>query len=151
MAFTYNFNTYPYGSWVRLLIMDTDASKPIFDDDEINQFLYLPSSQAIYQSSQANPTGNSVAAPVMVYSVYRSAALALLSLGSNSAYLSSIAQILDVKLDNSKATSALKSMAQSYFDMADNDGSYAIAEWVQDQFSARERVIKQWLRIFGGG
>lgn len=149
MAFTYNFVSWPQGSWVRLLIMDTDASHPIFDDDEINQFLYLKSSQFIYVSSQSNSTGNSISPPVQVYSIYGAAALALMSMASNKAYLAAITSILDVKLDVSKAAAALKAMAQSYLDLDDNMGHFAIAEWVNDQFTARERVIAQWLRLYG--
>jgi hypothetical protein len=149
MSFTYNFNTNLPLSQVRLLIMDTDSSQPIFDDDEITQFLQMKSSQSLYQSPQAVATGISVPAPVQVYSIYGAAALALMSMASNKAYLSSITKLLDVSLDPSKSQAALKAMAQSYLDMDDNLGHFAIAEMVQDQFSARERVYKQFLRLYG--
>jgi hypothetical protein len=148
MSFTYNFTTQPLLSQVRLLIMDTDSSAPIFDDDEVNQFIFMTSSQAIYQSGQANPTGTPVSAPVQVYSWYQAAALGLQAMASNKAYLASISKILDVTLDASKAQKALMAMAQSYLDRDDNSGAFAVAEWVNDQFSARERVWKMFLRLY---
>jgi hypothetical protein len=149
MSFTYDFNSSPQVSTVRLLIMDTDSTAPIFEDVEITQFLQITSSQGIYQSSQSNPTGNFIAAPVQVYSYYQAAALGLQAMASNKAYLSSVSKILDVSLDPSKATKALMDMAKAYLDRDDNSGAFAIAEWVNDQFSARERVYKQFLRLYG--
>lgn len=149
MSFTYDFNSQPQISTVRLYIMDTQASQPIFSDEEITQFLFNTSSQAIYQSGQAVATGISVAAPVQIYSYYQAAALALMAMASNKAYLSAITQLLDVKLDPSKAQAALKAMAQMYLERDDNAGHFAIAEMVQNQFSARERVYAQFLRLYG--
>ena len=149
MSFTYNFTTQPLLSQVRLLMMDTDSSAPIFDDDEVNQFIQMTSSQAIYQSGQANPTGNAVSAPVQVYSWYQAAALGLQTMAANKAYLASISKILDVTLDASKAQKALMAMAQAYLARDDNSGAFAVAEWVNDEFSARERVYKQFLRLYG--
>ena len=130
-------------------MMDTDSSAPIFDDDEVNQFIQMTSSQAIYQSGQANPTGNSVSAPVQVYSWYQAAALGLQTMAANKAYLASISKILDVTLDASKSQKALSAMAEAYLKRDDNSGAFAVAEWVNDEFSARERVYKQFLRLYG--
>ena len=149
MSFTYDFNAAPQISTVRLLIMDTDSTKPIFQDVEITQFLFLKSSQGIYQSGQANQTGTPIAAPVQVYSYYSSAALALMAMAANKAYLSSISRILDVELDPSRAQKALKAMAEGYLELEDNAGHFAIAEMVYDQFAARERVWKNFLRLYG--
>ena len=148
MSFTYDFSTAPQLSQVRLLIADTDSTQPIFQDAEINQFLYLTSSQNIYAASQSYPTGSNVpAVPVQVYSVYRAAATALDSIASNKALLASITSLLDVKLDASKAAKALHEQAQAWREMEDNMGHFAIAEQVFDQFTARERVWKQFLRL----
>ena len=147
MAFSYDFVTYPELSRVRLLIADTDATKPIFNDDEINQFIYMTSSQAIYASSMAAPTGNVGPVPVQVYSFYRAAAAALDSIAGSRARLASVTQLLDVKLDPSKAAKALHDQAQAWRDLEDNMGHFAIAEQVNDQFGARERVWKQFLRL----
>lgn len=149
MSFTYDFNTYPLGSQVRLLIADTDVLNPIFSDDEINQFLFMSSSSGIYTSSQFFPTsfgGGYQGAPV--YSVYRAAALALDTLGSLKARLAGVLKVLDVSVDLGKAAAALKAQAKDYRDLAAQDGSFAISEQVFDSFSARERVWKQFLRIY---
>lgn len=150
MSFTYDFTTQPLLSTVRLLIFDTNAAQPIFQDDEISQFLYLKSSQAIYQSGQGNPTGNSISSPVIVYSVYSAAALALLSMAANKSYLSSISRILDVELDPSRAGKALKAMADSYLELENNSGAFAIAETQNNTWDAEERVTKQFLRLYSG-
>jgi len=147
MSFTYDFNTAPAIAYVRLLVADTDATHPIFEDDEINAFLYLSSSQAIYASSMAAPTGNVGPVPVQVYSYYRAAAVALDSLASNKSRLSSVTQLLDVKLSPALAAKALHAQADAYRELDDNMGHFAIAEQVNTSFQARERVWKQFLRL----
>ncbi len=148
MAFTYDPTT-PAGQ-VRLLIPDTDSSNFIFADDEINAFLFIESSQNLYVSPQSAPTAlplNSVYVP-QIYSPLLAAALALDSLAGNSARLAGVLQILDVKLDLSKAAAALHAQAESYRQREENQGHFAIAEQVSTQFQARERVWAQWLRLY---
>ncbi len=140
----YNLNA------VRLLCMDTNAATPIFQDEEIQIFLQLKSSQGIYQSGQANPTGRPIPAPVQVYSIYSAAALALYAMAANKAYLSSISRILDVELDPSRAQKALKALADSYMELEDNSGAFAIAEMVNTPWDYQERTVKQFRRLFGG-
>ena len=135
---------------VRLLCMDTNAATPIFQDEEIQIFLQLKSSQGIYQSAQSNPTGRPIPAPVQVYSIYSAAALALYAMAANKAYLSSISRILDVELDPSRAQKALKALADSYMELEDNSGAFAIAAMVNTPWDAKERVWNQFLRIYGG-
>lgn len=149
MAFTYNFQTSPEIAYVRVLIADTDVLKPIFNDDEINAFLYMSSSQAIYASSMAAPSGSVGPVPIQQYSFYRAAALALDSLASNKSRLASITKLLDVSLDPAKAAKALHDQAECYRETEDNMGHFAIAEMVNNQFQARERVWKQFLRLEG--
>jgi hypothetical protein len=153
MSFTYNFDTAPTLSTVRLLIADTVEASAIFTDEEINQILYITSSQALFVSSMANPMGNGTQVPPVpqVYSVYRAAAMLLKSIASNSARLSSITQLLDVHLSPQAAASALRAQADSYIEMEENSGQFAIAEWVNDAFSARQRIVKQLFRQYGGG
>lgn len=135
---------------VRLLVMDTQSATPIFQDEELRIFLQLKSSQGIYQSGQANPTGRPIPAPVQVYSIYSAAALALYSMAANKAYLSSVSRILDVELDPSRAQKALKAMADSYMELEDNSGAFAIAATVNTAWDAKERVAKMFLRLYGG-
>lgn len=150
MAFTYDFNVAPLLSQVRMLIPDTDPLNPIFQDVEINQAIQIESSQGLYCSGQADPTGSSVSPPIQVYSIRRAAALLVDVIGGNSSRLAIFQQALDVKLDASKAAAALKAYAQTLRDTEANSGAFAIAEWVVDQFSARERVWKQILRLYPG-
>jgi hypothetical protein len=84
-----------------------------------------------------------------VYSYYRAAALLLDALAANKALLSSVTKLLDVSLSPDKAAIQLRTTADDYRDIAANDGSFAIAEMVVNQFSERERLWKQMLRIEG--
>lgn len=149
MSFTYDFTTAPLLSQIRLLVADTDSANPVFSDDEVNQALALESSQGLFMSGQASPTANGVAVPTVpqIYSVRRSAALLLDALASNKSRLGAVTKLLDVSLDVGAAAKALREQAQAFRDMEANMGHFAIAEMVEDQFSARERVWKQFLRV----
>lgn len=140
--FTYDFTNAPTLSSVRLLIADTDAANPIFSDEEVNQALYLESSQAIYASG-----GGGVVNVPQVYSPYRAAALLLDAIAANKSRLAAIAQLLDVKLAPEKAAQALRDQAKGYREVEANAGHFAISEMQNDPFSARERVVKQFLRL----
>ena len=65
--FTYDFTNAPLLSSVRMLVPDTDSIKPIFQDDEVNQAIYIESSQGLYASGQTAPGGNPVPCPVQIY------------------------------------------------------------------------------------
>ncbi len=152
MSFTYDFSAAPTLSRVRLLVADTDAANPVFSDDEVNNALFLESSQGLFVSGQAASMGNGVANPPIpqVYSVYRAAALLLDAIAANKSRLAAISQILDVKLGHDAAAQALRDTAKQYRETEANAGHFAIAEMVVDQFSTRERVWKQLLRLFQG-
>ena len=149
-TFTYDPNTnYPLFI-VRALIPDTDITHPIFNDDELNAFLFLESSQGIYQSNQANPTGSNVPSPVFQYDYRRAAATAIDSIASSKARLAVIEKVLDVTLNAAAVQKALHAQAESLREQSDNSGRvYAIAEIVYDAASARERTRNQWLRLLG--
>ncbi len=149
--FTYNFTTDLLLSRVRLLVADTDSSSPIFEDDEVMQALYVESSQGLYISGQAATTAAPVANPGIpqVYSIYRAAALLLDAIAANKSRLASVVQILDVKLAPSEAAKMLREQAKGYRELEENAGHFAIAEWVLDGFTARERVVNQWMRLYG--
>ena len=150
MSFTYDFTTAPLLSQVRMLIPDTDAANPIFQDVEVNQAIMIESSQGLYSSGMADPTGSSVSPPVQVYSIRRAAALLVDIIAGNSGRLAIIEQILDVKLNAAKAADALRAYAKSLRDTEANSGAFAIAEMTLDPFSARERVYKPILRLYPG-
>lgn len=149
-TFTYNFSQNLQLSQVRMLIADTNISKPVFDDDEVMNALQLTSSQGIFTSGQAVSFGVSYPQPVpLIYSVYRAAALLLDCIAANKSKLASITELLDVKLSPDKAATALRAQAAEYRNLASNDGSFAIAEITYDEFSARERIYKMILRLYG--
>ncbi len=152
MSFTYDFSTDPLLSRVRLLIADTDANNPVFNDDEVNAALSMESSQGLFVSGQAASMGNGVAIPPIpqVYSVYRAAALLLDAIASNKSRLAAIQQLLDVKLSPELASKALRDQAKQYRDTEANAGHFAIAEMAGDDFTTRERVWKQLLRLYQG-
>ncbi len=147
-TYTYDFTTALILSQVRLLIPDTSAPF-IFTDQEIQQFINLESSQGLYVSGQAQPTAASQAYVPLIYSVRRSAALALDVIANKLTRLAGVVQILDVKLQLNVAAAQAKADAKDLRDQEARLGSFAIAEIVYDPFSARERVWNQNLRING--
>jgi hypothetical protein len=151
MSFTYNPGAGDPISRVRLLVADTDAANPVFSDDEVNLALSMECSQAIFISAQAIPTGVNVAPPVpQVFSYWRSAAMLLDTLAANKSRLAAINELLDVRLSPEKAAQELRATAKEYRERENNAGHFAIAEMVNDIFSARERVWKQLLRLYAG-
>lgn len=150
MSFTYGQGATQQQNIIRLMVADTDPANPIFSDAEINNALYQESSQNLYNSSMAVPNAVSYQVPVQIYSVYRSAALLLRSLAANKSRLASVTQLLDVKLSPAEASRALRETAKEYMEQENDSGAFAIAEMVQDQFGARERVVKQIFRLYGG-
>ena len=151
--FTYDFGSNPAVSTVRMLISDTtnlpSPPYPMFLDAEINAALQITSSQGVYCSAMAFSGGAVSQPPVLVLSYYRTAALLLDALSANKALLSSVTKLLDVSLSPDKAAIQLRTTAADYRTIAANDGSFAIAEMVVNNFSARERLWKQMLRIEG--
>lgn len=147
MAFTYDFTSAPQISYVRLLIADTDPSCPIFQDDEITAAYAIQGN--VWQSSQFYSGSDGAFYPSSPVSYRRVAALLLDALASNKARLSSVTQLLDVKLDPSKAATALREIAQGYRDEDDN-GAFAIIEQVNNDWALRDRWWKQIARQSGG-
>lgn len=139
--------------YVRVLVADTNEFNAdgqqayIFSDQEIQMLTQINAST--FQSSMfySGPAGQFV--PPSPPDYYRIAALALDSIASNKARLSSIQQLLDVKLDPSKAAAALQAQAQAYRDVSDNAGAFAIIEQVNDYWSFADRFWKQVQRQQG--
>lgn len=147
-TFTYDLVNAPQISQVRLLVADTDQANPIFTDDEVNAALQMESSQNLYVSGMATTGGAANQVPVLVYSIYRSAALLLDALAANKSRLAAINELLDVKMSAEKAAQELRATAKEYRDREANAGHFAIAEMVGDIFQARERVWKMLLRLY---
>lgn len=132
-----------------MLVPDTVAPG-IFSDDEVNQAIYMESSQGTYASGQAVPNGLPVPNSVQVYSPRRAAALLVDILANNWGKLAVIEQMLDVKLNGPAAAKALGDRADSLRKVEAESGAFAIAEWVLDPWTAQERVWKQLLRLYPG-
>ena len=141
MSFTYDFETAPLISYVRLLIPDTDSANPIFQDAEIQAFYYLQ--QNVFQSSMrySGPAGQYI--PSSPVSYLRVAALALTTLANNSSRLASVIGLLDVKLDPSKAAEALRSAAAEMRAIDDDSGAFMIIEQCTTQWGFIDRYWSQ--------
>jgi hypothetical protein len=141
--------------YVRGLIADTQQFAPdgvtpvyIFSDQEIQMFSQMQA-QFGWQSTQFYSPPGGQFLPYAPTAYLRIAATMLRSIAANKARLASIQQLLDVKLDASKAAAALETQAQAYLDMDDNSGAIAIIEWCNDYFSFRDRFWKQVQRQQG--
>lgn len=139
--------------YVRGLIFDTVESnaqgQPAFtwSDTEIQMFTQIVLQQ--FQSAQFYSPPAGAFFPSQPTAYLRIAAYMLQAQAANSAKLAIIEQLLDVKLDASKAAAALNKQAQAYLEMDDNAGAFAIVEQVNDYFSFRDRFWKQVQRQQG--
>lgn len=143
MSFTYDFDNFPDIANVRLLVGDTQPSTPIFQDAEVQAALQAESSQNVIVGLSGFTPNPGV---LQVYSYRRSAAWLLNALASNRARIASITQLLDVKLDPSKAATALRDQAQGFIDQEASAGYFAVSEMVVNQFSMRERLVAMLYR-----
>jgi len=161
-TFSYGINTgnpNPPIDYPRLLVSDTvefdaDGITPIyiFSDQEITAMESIV--QAQFQSSMFfnTPTGATGGGtlgtylPAIPIPYYRVAGMLLNALAANSARLSMVTQLLDVKLSPGVAAKALKTQADAYFEQDDNSGAFMIIEQVNDAFSFRDRWWKSWQR-----
>lgn len=157
--FTYNGGANPIPDYVRLLISDTqqfaaDGVTPIyvFSDQEISAMCSIVQGQfqsGMFFSTPGGPPGGGamgsyLPSPPVPY--YRVAGMLLNALAANKSRLSSVTQLLDVKLDPSKAAVSLQKQAQAYFDADDNSGAFVVIEQVNNDWSFRDRFWKQWQR-----
>lgn len=122
MSFTYDSAATDLGK-VRLLIGDTQATGHIFEDEEIqNGFLALHSD------------------------VRLAAADALDVIASSTVLVLNVIKILDLETSGDKVASALRDQATALRDRVDQDYAFDYAEMVQNSFSERDRIYKQFLR-----
>ncbi len=127
MAYTYDVATSV--GLVRLLIPDRVEADAFFSDEEITAMLTME--------------GNNVK---------RGTAGCLETLASSEAYVQKAIRVLDLTTNGPAVSAALLARAAKlrtsaeYDDAADAGGSFDIAEWVVDDFSARERIWKEALR-----
>jgi hypothetical protein len=145
-TFTYGYGSNPAIDAPRFLVADTVEEGHIFADEEI-----MMTANLISPMLAIVPTGGGQTSFSGVPASYRfTAALMLEALAGNKARLASALKILDITVDTTKAAAALRDTAKTLRDSEINDGSFAIAEQCTDQFSARERLWKQLVRLQNG-
>lgn len=142
MAFTYQFGANPSIDVVRFLVADTVDAGHVFEDSEIEMVANL-----VCPTFAIVPTGGGQTMRTANAS-YRFVAAALLeSLASNQARLATALKVLDITVDAGKAAQELRKQAEAMRNAERMDGSFALVEQVPDQFAARERLWKQWVRL----
>ena len=122
MAFTYDLAT--NDGKVRLLVTDTDATNPIFQDAEIAAFLSLGGG-----------------------STFRGAAQALEVIAASEVLVQKRLKLLDLTTDGPAEAEALRKLAESLRARADEEGGgFTVAEIAETVFQQRERLDKEWMR-----
>ncbi len=155
MSFSYLLATQfptpqPQIDYPRALVQDTQQFQAdgvtrayIFEDQEILGFNAVV--QSVYQSGMRQNFPFSTQVPTSPISYIRVAAYMLNSLAANTARLSGILQILDVKLSMKDATAGLQKQAATWLELDDNTGAFAIIEQVQfgDDASLKDRFWRE--------
>lgn len=121
MAFTYDVTT-DRGK-VRMLAADRVQADAIFDDDEIDAFLSMESSN-----------------------IRRAAAMALDTIASDQALVLKVIKTLDLETDGAKLAGALRAQAQALRDQENETGAFAIAEMVNTSSGWQEKIWKDAMR-----
>lgn len=107
---------------VRLLISDTQDTNHIFEDAEIQSFLDI----------QADPR--------------LAAAMALETIAASQVLLLKVIATPQLSTHGDKMARVLKELAESLRNRVDDDYAFDWAEEVQNSFSERDRIYKQFLR-----
>ncbi len=146
MAFSYQFGANPPIDYPRLLISDTQDTNHIFEDSEILMAANIAA--GVWQSSMyySGPAGQATL-PTTPANYLRTAALLLDSIAANKARLSSITQLLDVKLSPEKAAESLRAQAKQYRDVDDDSMAFVIIEQCNTDWSFVQRFWNQWQRV----
>lgn len=129
MSYTFDPQT-PIGL-VRILIADGDPARYVFEDEDITAILQL---EAANDGTQ--------------YPRFAAATL-LISLAANYTRLLGVIELMDINVQADKMATALMKQAAQYREDENSAAELDWIEWVNDPFSARERVYKQWLRTSG--
>ena len=143
MSFSYQFGINIQIDAPRMMVGDTDSTHAIFQDEEILM---------AYQIDQAivvNPVATLAIQTFGNVSFRRAAAVLLDALAANKARLASALEVLDIKIDASKAAQELRKSAQQLRDTESDSGIFAIAEQYNTEFAGRQRIWFQLLRLQG--
>lgn len=148
MAATYQFGANPAIDYPRLLIGDTDTTKPIFQDSEIEAVTTIVTLQ--YQSSMfySQPAGANL--PSSPVSYLRIAAYLLNALAGSKSRVASVTKLLDVELDPGRAAEQLREQAKEWLDIDDNAGAFMIIEQATTQWGFIQRFWNQVQRQTAG-
>lgn len=153
-TYTYDFDTAPAISYVRLLIPDTQflprVSPPamIFSDQEIQAFFNIQ--QMTFQSGMFYSGLQGANLPALPLSYVRVAALALDTLANNKGKLGNVVKLLDVQLDWKAAASVLREGAKNYREVDDNAGAIMIIEQTPTDWAFAQRWWNQFQRQTAG-
>ena len=125
MAFTNDVTT-DVGK-MRLIIMDRDSQNPIFQDEDLTAFF--------------NIMGD----------ILRGSAMALRAIAANQVYVLKYIKLLQLVTDGPKVGAELRLEADALDERANfvdatTAGMFGWAEFVDDEFAARERIWKEWER-----
>lgn len=142
MSYSYNFGANPQIDAPRMLIADTDATKPIFQDEEV-LLAYQIDNVVFFPAVQQGIAGLTVGSP----SSRRAAATLLDALAANKARLAGTLKVLDIQIGLDTAAKALQDQAKALRQVEMDSGAFGIAEMYLDQFTGRQRIWKQLLRI----
>jgi hypothetical protein len=155
MSFSYSLatvypSTQPLIDYPRLIVQDTQEFQPdgttrayVFEDSEILAMYTIVSN--VFQSTMTYDYPVTIPVPQSPVSYLRVAAYLLRSLAANTARLSGILQILDVKLDMKSATAALQQQAKDWLATDDDSGAFVIIEQVQfgDDAGFKDRFYRE--------
>jgi|SRR5580700_676241 hypothetical protein len=154
-TYTYDFDSAPQISYVRLLIPDTsflpNVSPPqmIFSDQEITAFYQIQAST--FQSGMFFSGVQGRNLPSLPLSYVRVAALALDSLANNKGKLGNVIKLLDVSLDWKSAGALLREGAKTYREVDDDAGAFMIIEQTSTDWAFAQRWWNQFQRQTAGG
>ncbi len=147
MSFSYQFGANPQIDIIRLLVFDRKPERHVFEDSEIQMGYTI--CQSFFQSSMFFTAPGGANLPSSPVSYLRVAAILLDSIAANKSRLSVVTQLLDVKLDASKAAKELRDTAAAYRDTDDNSGAMMIIEQCNNYWSFRDRFWNQVQRTSG--
>jgi hypothetical protein len=125
VSFTYDLTTNV--GLIRLRITDKSEAEPIYQDEELAAFYTAEGS------------------------VLRASAAALEAIAINQALVLKVLKLLQLSTDGAKLADTLLKLAQHYrnqaeFEDAASGGNFDWAETIDNEFAARERIVKELMR-----
>jgi hypothetical protein len=142
MSFSYQLGANPPIDYPRLLISDTQSLNHVFEDEEIIAAANIVA--GVWQSSmQYSGVSGQPVLPTTPVNYLRTAAILCDAMAANKSRLSSVVQLLDVKLSPDKAADALRKQAQQYREIDDDSMAFVVIEQCHNEWTFRDRFWKQ--------